>query len=335
MNNRVLQEMFDDRAALGCRRLLLHARRSARRCSPSRRRKTDIGRSERMLAETHQGQDQQPRGLRPARTPGPGPRRPYKDIVHVRRPSPRSTAAHGRPLRPARTTRPHDQNARSHERGIRDEAERGRHGAARRAASRPAGDRAGHRPQPGRRPADAGRHGPPATRSASSTAATERVSVRAGRLTGRSTPGPRAAPRRATWSRSMPGAIRRFEDAGGELVVGPTDDPLLGVTCALIRLPEGVDVELVAPLPGRRVADHRPARPGWRAGPSVLLGRGPRRLDRPRARARRGPAGAADLRGHLRLDDRLRAAPQRAGRRADGREALTTPPPAQPALAST
>ncbi|MET0999385.1 MAG: VOC family protein [Marmoricola sp.] len=50
--------------------------------------------------------------------------------------------------------------------------------------------------------------------------------------------------------RSMPGAVRRFEESGGELVVGPTDDPVLGVTCALLRLPEGVDVELVAPLEG-------------------------------------------------------------------------------------
>jgi methylmalonyl-CoA/ethylmalonyl-CoA epimerase len=49
---------------------------------------------------------------------------------------------------------------------------------------------------------------------------------------------------------NMKGGIRRFEDNGGELVVGPTEDPLLGVVCALIRLPEGVDVELVAPLPG-------------------------------------------------------------------------------------
>jgi methylmalonyl-CoA/ethylmalonyl-CoA epimerase len=49
---------------------------------------------------------------------------------------------------------------------------------------------------------------------------------------------------------SMKGGIRRFEDAGGQLVVGPTDDPALGVVCALIRLPEGVDVELVAPLVG-------------------------------------------------------------------------------------
>jgi methylmalonyl-CoA/ethylmalonyl-CoA epimerase len=46
----------------------------------------------------------------------------------------------------------------------------------------------------------------------------------------------------------MKGGIRRFEDNGGVLVVGPTEDPLLGVVCALIRLPEGVDVELVAPL---------------------------------------------------------------------------------------
>lgn len=50
--------------------------------------------------------------------------------------------------------------------------------------------------------------------------------------------------------RAMAGAVRRFEEAGGELVVGPTDDPVLGVTCALVRLPEGVDVELVVPLAG-------------------------------------------------------------------------------------
>ena len=49
---------------------------------------------------------------------------------------------------------------------------------------------------------------------------------------------------------NMAGGIRRFEDSGAELVVGPTDDPLLAVTCALLRLPEGVDVELVAPLAG-------------------------------------------------------------------------------------
>lgn len=50
--------------------------------------------------------------------------------------------------------------------------------------------------------------------------------------------------------RSMAGALRRFEEAGGEVVVAATDDPLLGVTCALVRLPEGVDIELVAPLEG-------------------------------------------------------------------------------------
>jgi len=49
---------------------------------------------------------------------------------------------------------------------------------------------------------------------------------------------------------AMKGAIRRFEEAGGRLVVGPTDDPTLGVICALIRLPEGVDIELVSPLEG-------------------------------------------------------------------------------------
>ncbi|MFC7594731.1 VOC family protein [Terrabacter sp. GCM10028922] len=49
---------------------------------------------------------------------------------------------------------------------------------------------------------------------------------------------------------NMGGGIRRFEDSGGALVVGPTDDELLGVVCALLRLPEGVDVELVGPLEG-------------------------------------------------------------------------------------
>lgn len=47
---------------------------------------------------------------------------------------------------------------------------------------------------------------------------------------------------------NMNGGVRRFEDAGGQLVVGPTEDLTLGVVCALIRLPEGVDIELVAPL---------------------------------------------------------------------------------------
>lgn len=48
----------------------------------------------------------------------------------------------------------------------------------------------------------------------------------------------------------MDAGIRRFVDAGGEVLIGPTDDPGLGVSCVLIRLPEGVDVELVAPLAG-------------------------------------------------------------------------------------
>lgn len=48
---------------------------------------------------------------------------------------------------------------------------------------------------------------------------------------------------------NMRGGIRRFTDSGGEVAVGPTEDYQLGVICALIRLPEGVDVELVAPLP--------------------------------------------------------------------------------------
>ncbi len=48
----------------------------------------------------------------------------------------------------------------------------------------------------------------------------------------------------------MAGGIRRFVEAGGEVVVAATDDPRLGVSCALVRLPEGADVELVAPLQG-------------------------------------------------------------------------------------
>ncbi len=47
---------------------------------------------------------------------------------------------------------------------------------------------------------------------------------------------------------NMTSAVRRFVDNNGELVVGPTEDRNLGVICALIRLPEGVDIELVAPL---------------------------------------------------------------------------------------
>ena len=47
---------------------------------------------------------------------------------------------------------------------------------------------------------------------------------------------------------NMRGGIRRFEASGGILVVAPTDDNVLRVACALVRLPEGVDVELVAPL---------------------------------------------------------------------------------------
>ena len=48
---------------------------------------------------------------------------------------------------------------------------------------------------------------------------------------------------------NMSSGIRRFQDDGAELVVGPTEDPLLRVVCALLRLPEGADVELVAPHP--------------------------------------------------------------------------------------
>jgi methylmalonyl-CoA/ethylmalonyl-CoA epimerase len=49
--------------------------------------------------------------------------------------------------------------------------------------------------------------------------------------------------------REMSSAIRRFtEDEDADLVVPPTDDPLQKVTCALVRIAGGLDVELVAPL---------------------------------------------------------------------------------------
>lgn len=48
----------------------------------------------------------------------------------------------------------------------------------------------------------------------------------------------------------MAAAVRRFVESGAEVLIGPIDDPGLGVACALLRLPEGVDIELVAPLEG-------------------------------------------------------------------------------------
>jgi methylmalonyl-CoA/ethylmalonyl-CoA epimerase len=48
--------------------------------------------------------------------------------------------------------------------------------------------------------------------------------------------------------RDMQRALRQFGDEGAELLLGPTDDPIQRVTCALVRLADGIDLELVAPL---------------------------------------------------------------------------------------
>lgn len=48
--------------------------------------------------------------------------------------------------------------------------------------------------------------------------------------------------------RDMRRAIDQFISEGASLVVGPTDDPVQKVSCALLRIADGVDVELVAPL---------------------------------------------------------------------------------------
>jgi methylmalonyl-CoA/ethylmalonyl-CoA epimerase len=48
--------------------------------------------------------------------------------------------------------------------------------------------------------------------------------------------------------RDMSTALRRFTDEGATLLIEPTDDPVQRVSCALLRLLDGVDIELVAPL---------------------------------------------------------------------------------------
>ena len=42
--------------------------------------------------------------------------------------------------------------------------------------------------------------------------------------------------------------IRQFVDEGAHVVIQPTDDPVQKVTCALLRLADGSQVELVAPI---------------------------------------------------------------------------------------
>jgi len=61
----------------------------------------------------------------------------------------------------------------------------------------------------------------------------------------------------------MAAAIRRWTQEGAEVVVGPTDDPIQGVTCCLLRTDGVVDIELVAPLvPGDSPVESRLKRGG-------------------------------------------------------------------------
>ena len=48
--------------------------------------------------------------------------------------------------------------------------------------------------------------------------------------------------------RDIAASLRRFVDEGATVVIEPTDDPVQRVTCALVRLADGIDIELVAPL---------------------------------------------------------------------------------------
>jgi len=62
--------------------------------------------------------------------------------------------------------------------------------------------------------------------------------------------------------RNMATAIKRFEADGAQLVVAPTDDPIQKVSCALLALPGGVHLELVAPLGEDSPVQSRLARGG-------------------------------------------------------------------------
>ncbi len=46
----------------------------------------------------------------------------------------------------------------------------------------------------------------------------------------------------------MDRGLRQFQDEGAVLEVGPTSDPIQKVICALLRLPDGSAIELVAPI---------------------------------------------------------------------------------------
>jgi len=62
--------------------------------------------------------------------------------------------------------------------------------------------------------------------------------------------------------RNMAAAIKRFEADGAELLLGPTDDPIQRVACALLALPGDVHLELVAPLGDDSPVQSRLARGG-------------------------------------------------------------------------
>lgn len=48
--------------------------------------------------------------------------------------------------------------------------------------------------------------------------------------------------------RDIERGIQRFVDEGATVLIGATDDPIQKVSCALLRLADGIDVEVVAPL---------------------------------------------------------------------------------------
>lgn len=48
--------------------------------------------------------------------------------------------------------------------------------------------------------------------------------------------------------RRLEPAIRRFQEEGGELLLGPIEDPMQGVEVAVLAIDGGARVELVAPL---------------------------------------------------------------------------------------
>jgi methylmalonyl-CoA/ethylmalonyl-CoA epimerase len=62
--------------------------------------------------------------------------------------------------------------------------------------------------------------------------------------------------------RNMATAIKRFKADGAALLVGPTDDPIQKVACALLALPGNVHLELVAPLGDDSPVQSRLARGG-------------------------------------------------------------------------